>query len=119
VEHVREDRLADTSVPIHPDLAARWSPRVFAPDAAIANLSVEAVSRALVAHPMAGFHPDSAREAFDVPAAVRPLAVVAVGTLGDYAVAPPDLVERDSRPRDRLELDEIAFAEQWGRPVQI
>jgi nitroreductase len=187
-------------VPIHPDLAARWSPRVFDPDAvvtsaqlaalleaarwaatwgnrqpvrfvvgfrgddtfaklvgtlkrgnsyahasgalilvcadegpdektalysavdagaAIANLSVEAVSRGLVVHPMAGFHPDSAREAFDVPPQVRPLAIVAVGALGDYTAAPSDLVERDSRPRGRLALDEIAFAERWGHPVQL
>jgi nitroreductase len=87
--------------------------------AAIANLSVEAVSRDLVVHPMAGFNPDSAREAFDVPAGVRPLAVVAIGTLGDYAAAPPELVERDSGPRDRLPLDEIAFAERWGQAVQL
>jgi nitroreductase len=87
--------------------------------AAIANLSVEAVSRGLVVHPMAGFNADSAREAFDVPAGVRLLAVVAVGTLGDYAEAPPELVERDSKPRERLALDEIAFAEQWGRSAEL
>ena len=29
------DRSADTSVPIHPHLAARWSPRVFDPDAVV------------------------------------------------------------------------------------
>jgi nitroreductase len=192
--------LADTSVPIHPPLAARWSPRVFDADAvvtgtqltalleaarwaatwgdrqpvrfvvglrgddtfaavaatlkrgnayaqaagalilvctdegpdektaryaavdagaAIANLTIEAVSRGLVAHPMAGFNPEAARESFGIPAQVRPLAVVAVGTLGDYASAPPDLVERDSRPRARLALDEVAFAQRWGRPLPI
>jgi nitroreductase len=192
--------LADTSVPIHPPLAARWSPRVFDADAvvtgaqltalleaarwaatwgdrqpvrfvvglrgddtfaavaatlkrgnayaqaagalilvctdegpdektaryaavdagaAIANLTIEAVSRGLVAHPMAGFNPEAARESFGIPAQVRPLAVVAVGTLGDYAGAPPDLVERDSRPRARLALDEVAFAQRWGRPLPI
>jgi nitroreductase len=195
-----DDRLADTSVPIHPHLAARWSPRVFDPDAvvtraqlsalleaarwsatwgdrqpirfvvglrgddtfarlaatlkrgnayataagalilvcadegpdertarysavdagsAMANLTVEAVSRDLVAHPMAGFNPDAAREAFGIPAEVRPLAVVAVGTLGDYAAAAPELVERDIRPRARLPLAAIAFADAWGRPAQF
>jgi nitroreductase len=194
------DRVASTSVPIHPLLASRWSPRVFDPDAtvtgeqvtalleaarwaatwgerqpvrfivglrdddtftalvatlkrgnayaraagalilvcadegpddktarysavdagaAIANLTVEAVSRDLIAHPMAGFNADAAREAFGVPAEVRPLAIVGVGVLGDYATAPPELVERDSRPRVRLPLGQVAFAGRWDRPVVL
>ena len=145
---VPTDRLADTEVPIHPDIAARWSPRAFDPDAdlddgdlialleaarwaptwghrqpvrfivghrgddtfvrltgllkrgnsyahaasalvllcadegpdertalysgvdagaAMANLLIEAVSRRLIAHPMAGFDADGAREAFVLP----------------------------------------------------
>ena len=184
------NKLADTRVSIHPDLAARWSPRSFDPDAvvtveqltalleaarwaatwgrrqpvrfvvgrrgneafaklagvlkrgnsyaraasalilvcadegsdetsaryaaldagaAIAQLTVEAVSRGLIAHPMAGFDGDAAREVFGIPDGVRPLAVVAVGTLGDYADAPADLVERDSGPRHRLPLDEVVL----------
>lgn len=84
--------------------------------AAIANATVEAVSRGLVAHPMAGFSVDGARETFGIPAGVRPIAVLAVGTLGDYASADPALVERDSRPRTRLPLEEVAFAGTWGAP---
>lgn len=84
--------------------------------AAIANATVEAVSRGLVAHPMAGFNVDAAREAFGIPDGVRPLAVLAVGVLGDYATAAPELVERDSRPRARLPIDEIAFSGSWGAP---
>ncbi|MBB2770454.1 MULTISPECIES: nitroreductase family protein [Mycolicibacterium] len=191
------DRAAQTQVPIHPDLAARWSPRAFDPaaeltdeqlialleaarwaaswggrqpvrfvvgrrgdptfealgavlrrgnsyakaasalilvcadegddertaryavldaGAAIANLSVEAVSRSLITHPMAGFDVDTARAAFGVPDGVRPLAVVAVGRLGDYAQADEAIVERDSRPRERLPLVDVAFAGAWGRP---
>ncbi|TGB39502.1 nitroreductase family protein [Mycolicibacterium peregrinum] len=191
-------RLASTSVPIHPDLAARWSPRAFDPDAvitadqltalleaarwaaswghrqpvrfvvgvradetfttlagllkrgnsyahaasalilvcadegedertaryagvdagaAIAQLTVEAVSRGLIAHPMAGFDVDGAQAAFGVPDGVRPIAVVAVGTLGDYSVADPAIVERDSRARERLPLNQIAFGGRWGIPL--
>ena len=193
------DRLADTSVPIHPLIAARWSPRAFDPDAeladedltalleaarwaatwgrrqpvrflvglrgdatfatltgllrrgnsyataasslilvgadegedertaryaaldagaAIAQLTMEAVSRGFIAHPMAGFDVDGAREAFAIPAQVRPLAVVAVGVLGDYANASDDVVERDSRPRERLPLDQVAFAGRWEQPLR-
>ncbi|WP_066902261.1 nitroreductase family protein [Mycolicibacterium houstonense] len=190
-------RSAATSVPIHPDLAARWSPRAFDPDAvitadqltavleaarwaaswghrqpvrfvvgtrgdetfttlagllkrgnsyaqaaaalilvcadegedertalysavdagaAIAQLTVEAVSRGLVVHPMAGFDVEGARAAFGIPDGVRPLAVIAVGTLGDYSHVDEAIVERDSRPRERLPLEQIAFRERWGIP---
>lgn len=77
--------------------------------AAIANLSIEAVARGLIAHPMAGFDVDGARTAFDLPDDVRPLAVVAVGALGDPAQVTPEIAERDSRPRERLPLEEIVL----------
>lgn len=193
-------RLASTDVPIHPDLAARWSPRAFDPDAiitadqltalveaarwaaswghrqpvrfvvglrgdetfttlagllkrgnsyahaasalilvcadegedertalysavdagaAIAQLTVEAVSRGLIVHPMAGFDVEGARAAFGVPDGVRPLAVVAVGSLGDYGTVDAAIAERDGRPRERLPLDQIAFAGRWGRPAEL
>jgi nitroreductase len=193
------ERIADTRVPIHPDIAARWSPRMFDPTAevtpeqitalleaarwaatwghrqpvrfivgirgddtfdkisavlkkgnryataagalvlvsadqgpdertavyaavdvgaAIAQLTIEAVSRGLVAHPMAGFIADAARDAFAIPDGVRPVAVVAVGSLGDYTRAPPEILERDAIGRRRLPLEEIAFAGSWGKPFQ-
>jgi len=185
-----DHRSASTSVPVHPDIAARWSPRVFDTDAelavedltalleaarwaatwggrqpvrflvgrrgdsafsqlkgllsrgnayaaaasalvlvcvddgeddntaryarvdagaAMANLSVEAVSRGLVVHPMAGFDVDGARTAFDLPDGLRPLAVVAVGSQGDYERVAPEIAERDGRPRERLPLEEIVL----------
>lgn len=191
---------ADTRVPIHPDIAARWSPRMFDPDAvldtgqmvavleaarwaatwghrqpvrfivglrgdatfsaitellkrgnryahsagalimvcvdegedertaryaavdagaAIAQLTIEAVSRGLIAHPMAGFNVDGAREVFGIPMGVQPIAVVAVGSLGDYGDAPPEIVERDAQGRQRLPLDEVAFSGSWDRPLSL
>lgn len=84
--------------------------------AAIAQLTVEAVSRGLVVHPMAGFDVEGARTAFGIPEGVRPLAVVAVGTLGDYSHVDEAIAERDNRPRERLPLEQIAFRERWGNP---
>ena len=191
-------RPAATTVPIHPDLAARWSPRAFDPDAAItadqltalleaarwaaswghrqpvrfvvgrrgdetfvrlagllkrgnsyahaasalilvcadqgedertalysavdagaaiAQLTVEAVSRGLIVHPMAGFDVDGAGAAFEIPDGVRPLAVIAIGTLGDYAHVDEAIAERDGRPRERLPLEQIAFGGRWGIPL--
>src|SRR5829696_1215608 len=49
--------------------------------AAIAQMTLEAVSRGLIAHPMAGFDADGAREVFGIPEGARAIAVVAVGSL--------------------------------------
>jgi nitroreductase len=200
VGHNPAEKPADTRVPIHPVIAARWSPRMFDPDAvldtealvavleaarwaatwghrqpvrfivglrgdatfgeitellkrgnryshaagalimvcidegedertaryaavdagaAIAQLTIEAVSRGLVAHPMAGFDADGACELFRIPAGVRPVAVVAVGSLGDYDNAPPEIVERDAQGRSRLPLEDVAFGGDWGTPLRF
>jgi nitroreductase len=87
--------------------------------AAIAQLTIEAVSRGLVAHPMAGFDADGACEVFGIPAGVRPVAVVAVGALGDYENAPPEIVERDAQGRQRLPLTDVAFSGRWGTPLPL
>ncbi len=190
VPAVPTERSADTSVPIHPPIAERWSPRAFDADAelprddlvalleaarwaptwgrrqpvrfvvgrrgdetfatlsgllrrgnsyaraanalillcadegedertklysavdagaAMSNLLVEAVARGLIAHPMAGFDGPGAAEAFGLPDGLRPLVVIAVGRLGDYAAVAPEIAERDNEPRHRLPLDEIVL----------
>lgn len=77
--------------------------------AAMANITIEAVSRGLIAHPMAGFDAAGAAEAFALPDGLRPLVVIAVGRLGDYADAAPEITERDRLPRHRLPLSEIVL----------
>jgi len=84
--------------------------------AAEASLIIEAVSRGLVTHPMAGFDVDGARAAFAVPDHVRPLMVIAVGSLADYRYVDPEVAERDAAPRQRRPLDEVAFSGTWGQP---
>lgn len=86
--------------------------------AAVAQLSIEAVSRGSIAHPMAGFDPDGARRAFAIPGGVRPLVIVAVGSLGDYADTAPEITERDAIKRQRLPLEEVAFTGTWGKPFE-
>ena len=48
--------------------------------AAMAGLIIEAVARGLIAHPMAGFDVDGARQAFALDAGLRPLMIIAVGS---------------------------------------
>lgn len=84
--------------------------------AAAANLAAEAVAHGLVSHPMAGFDVEGARPAFDIPPQVRPLMVIAVGSLADYADVSPEIAERDQLPRQRAPLSEVAYARTWGDP---
>jgi nitroreductase len=77
--------------------------------AAMANLCIEAVSRGLHAHPMAGFDVSGTRETFDLAEELRPLAIVAVGRLADYAEVSDEIAERDSLPRSRRPLAEIVL----------
>ena len=85
--------------------------------AAIAQLTIEAVSRGLIAHPMAGFDADGAREVFGIPAGVRPIAVVAVGSLGDYDAAPPDSIARDALGGGNALPLSAHLRRQFGEPA--
>jgi nitroreductase len=85
--------------------------------AAEAQLIIEAVSRGLIAHPMAGFDGDGARAAFGIPDQVRPLMVIAIGALADYATVEPEIAERDNKPRYRRPLAEVAFSGGWDQPL--
>jgi len=81
------------------------------------NLVLQAVAEGLVAHQMAGFDHEAAAAAFNLPAHVRPLVVIAVGALGD----PDELSERNQgrerAPRERVPLAEFAFTGEWGTPA--
>lgn len=83
---------------------------------AVENLVLQAVAEGLVAHQMAGFDPEAVRTAFDVPEWASPLVAIAVGTAGPVELLPADRRGRELAPRHRLELDELAFAETWGKP---
>lgn len=83
--------------------------------AAMANMAIETVARGLVSHPMAGFDIEGARTALAIPAGVRPVAIVALGSLAGPGTVSPEVAERDAAPRERAALSEIAFAGRWGR----
>ena len=82
--------------------------------AASALLSVEATSRGLVVHQMAGFDPEKARQVFSIPAGWDPIAALAVGYPGDTDSLPQPLRDRENAPRIRKALDEFVMSGQWG-----
>lgn len=83
---------------------------------ATAQLSLQAVSDGMVAHPMAGFDRDGARQRLRIPSRYEPLVMIALGHLGPEESSDEHIRKRDHAPRRRPRLEEMVFARQWGTP---
>ena len=82
--------------------------------AASALLTVEATSRGLFVHQMAGFDPAKARQVFSIPEGWEPIAALAIGHPGDPATLPQPYQDREAAPRTRKPLREFVMTGQWG-----
>jgi nitroreductase len=84
---------------------------------AVAHLTVQAQVCGLVVHQMGGFDPQAAARAFELPAGVTPVVVVAIGVHDPDAALPEPLAERERAPRMRRDLAELllppAEREAW------
>ena len=87
--------------------------------AASLQLSIEATARGLVVHQMAGFDPETAREAYDIPQGWEPIAAMAIGYLGDAASLPEPLQSREKAPRSRKRIHEFVMSGQWGHTAEF
>jgi nitroreductase len=81
---------------------------------ALANLTLQAMEMGLFVHPMAGFDPQKAREAYAIPDSYEPITVSAVGYYGKLEQLPDDLRERELKPRERLALTELVYEGRFG-----
>jgi nitroreductase len=86
---------------------------------ASAQLALQAVSMGLATHLMAGFDRGKARAAFGIPEACEPMAAIAVGRPAAPEILPDALRARETAPRQRLPLAEIAFGERWGESLPL
>lgn len=82
---------------------------------AIENLVIQATALGLFVHQMAGFHVEKARELFNIPDGYEPVAMMALGYLGDSETLPDQLRERELAPRTRKPLKEFVFTGYWGQ----
>jgi nitroreductase len=87
--------------------------------AASALLSVEATSRGLFVHQMAGFDPDKARQVFGIPAGWDAIAAIAIGYPGDPATLPQPYQDRERAPRTRKPLSEFVMTGHWGHTASF
>jgi nitroreductase len=83
--------------------------------AASAWLTMEAGSRGLFVHQMAGYDGDKARQVFSIPAGWEPIAAMAIGYPGDPDSLPPALRDREHAPRTRKALSAFVMSGTWGQ----
>ena len=84
---------------------------------AVAQLTLQAHSMGLHVHQMGGFNADEVATTFGVPSDHLVVAVLALGRIGDPNLLPDWAKERESSPRERLPLAELAFSDAWGNPL--
>jgi len=82
---------------------------------AVANLTVEAMSRGLFVHQMAGLFPEKVKEVYGIPDGFEAVTAVALGYPGDPATMSEDLRRREMAARTRKPLTSFVFEGAWGR----
>ena len=98
------------------------TPRVIAPfelGLAVSQLTVQAHALGLHVHQMGGFDAAQVSDTFAVPATYTSVVVLAIGRQGDAESLPAWAAQRESAPRERLALDDIAFADEFGLPLAV
>ncbi len=98
-----------------PELGCRLSDRrdyfLFDCGMAVGNLMLQATRMGLIAHPIAGYNPEKAKEALRIPEDYVLITLVVVGWHGDAGKLSEKHLEREFGPRERVSLSEVAF---WG-----
>lgn len=81
---------------------------------AATQLILEAVHQGLLAHSMAGFDADKARENHGIEEGYDPACVIAVGYPGENEKLSESTRDRDVAPRQRKELADLVFRHRFG-----
>jgi nitroreductase len=87
--------------------------------AASCNLTTQAMALDLFVHQMAGFDGEKARSLFGIPEEWEPVAMMAIGYLGDPQTLPESLREQELTPRIRKPLTEFIFTGKWNQTSDL
>lgn len=77
-------------------------------------LIVEAETRGLRAHPMAGWNGEALMAELGIPSGYQPTVVMAVGHEGDPEALDPATREKEAKPRVRRPLTSILAYDRWS-----
>ena len=86
--------------------------------AANENMFLECFNQGLIMHEMGGFNVKLAKEIFNIPDDYEVGIMIAVGYQGTNDSLPEKFKVKNTKPRERKHLSEIAFLEDIGQGIQ-
>jgi nitroreductase len=86
---------------------------------AAAHLTVQAHALGLHVHQFAGFDHEATQAEFGVPPHWKVTTGIAIGQLAPPESLEDALASRETAPRTRRPLSEVAFAGQWGEAIRL
>ncbi len=76
---------------------------------AVTNLLLQATALDVYVHQMGGYSVEKVREYFKLGEDIEPIAMIAIGYLGDGSSLPPEILKRDENRRPRKSISEFVF----------
>lgn len=86
---------------------------------AVAMLSIQATHEGLMVHQMSGYDKNKAKEVFELPEGIEPLAVMSIGYLGKTSKLHPNLQPMEKADRVRDNFDAFVFRKKYGEPSRL
>jgi nitroreductase len=86
--------------------------------AANENMFLECFNQGLIMHEMGGFNVKLAKEIFNIPDDYEVGIMIAVGYQGTNDSLPEKFKVKNTKPRERKHLSQIAFLEEMGHGIQ-
>lgn len=84
---------------------------------AVSNLLIQALAMDIFVHQMAGFSVDKVKDYFKLNDDIEPVAMMAVGYMGDGVSLSPELLKRDEKRRPRKSVNEFTFKSSLTNPA--
>ena len=84
---------------------------------AVANLLLQALAMDIYVHQMGGFSIEKVKEYFKLDEDIEPVAIMAVGYMGEGSLLSPALLKRDEKRRPRKSVNEYAFKNSLYNPA--
>jgi nitroreductase len=84
---------------------------------AVTNLLLQAQALDLYVHQMGGYSVEKVKEYFKLGDDIEPVAMMAVGYLGDGSTLSPELLKRDEVRRPRKSINEFVYKNSLSSPA--
>ena len=84
---------------------------------AVTNLLLQAQTLDIFVHQMGGYSIEKVKEYFSLVDDIEPIAMMAIGYLGDGSDLSPELLKRDEKRRPRKSVSEFVFKNSLSQPA--